>query len=364
MKFKGIALLLLPAVIFSFSCDRKSSVSPGNNTRKQQEEKLISLALVKKEGRYVTGDTISFTLTRPDTLVIDSVAVYLRGQEEGVYPWQEKYSISTDSQNPGKAGVRVKVFYHGKSNSVSKQVEILSDIVPKRYTYKVVNTFPHDVEAYTQGLQYYDGWFYEGTGNYNQSTVRKVRVENGEVIQIRNNASDIFGEGITIYKGRIYQLTYKAQICYVYDLNTFDEVQKYYFQAREGWGLTTAGDELVMSDGTNILYFLDPEMFTVKRQMEVYNNNGPVLDLNELEYIDGKIFANRYYSDEIAIINPVTGKEEGIIDLKGILSVKDRKPSTNVLNGIAWDENGRRLFVTGKYWPKLFEIKVVPVGEQ
>jgi len=239
----------------------------------------------------------------------------------------------------------------------------LSDIFPAQYRYKVINTYPHDVGAYTQGLIYYDGWLYEGTGNYNQSTVRKVRLSNGEVIQARNNASDIFGEGITIYNGRIYQLSYKAQICFVYDLNTLEEVQKYYYQNKEGWGLTNNEDELIMSDGTNVLYFLDPEMFTVNRQIEVYNNEGPVKDLNELEYIEGKIYANRYYTDEIVIIDPATGKEEARVNMKGILSIKDRKPSTNVLNGIAWDAENERLFITGKYWPKLFEIELVPLGK-
>ncbi len=190
-----------------------------------------------------------------------------------------------------------------------------------------------------------------------------MRLSNGEVIQSRNNASDIFGEGITIFDGKLYQLTYKSQICFVYDLNTFEEVKKFYYQNKEGWGLTNSEDELIMSDGTNIIYFIDPDMFTVKRQIEVYNNEGPVKDLNELEYINGKIFANRYYTDEIVIIDPETGKEEGRVDMKGILSVKERKPGTNVLNGIAWDPVGERLFVTGKYWPKLFEIELVPVGD-
>ena len=199
----------------------------------------------------------------------------------------------------------------GSSETHSVQLELLSDIEPIQYSYRVMNSYPHDVGAYTQGLIDYDGWLYEGTGNYNQSSVRKVRLSNGEVIQSRNNASNIFGEGITIFEGKLYQLTYKSQVCFVYDLNTFEETKKFYYQNKEGWGLTNTEDELIMSDGTNVIYFIDPSMFTVKRQIEVYNNEGPVKDLNELEYINGKIYANRYYTDEIVIIDPETGKEEG-----------------------------------------------------
>ncbi len=252
-------------------------------------------------------------------------------------------------------------FSNGKNETDSNRIILNSDITPAPYRYKVVNTYEHDRGAYTQGLLYYEGYLYEGTGYENQSTVRKVNLETGEVLQIRNNASEIFGEGITIWKGRIYQLTYHAQVCFIYDLETLKEIQKVYYQNKEGWGLTHNGEDLIMSDGTNVLYFLDPDMFTVNRQIEVYDDKGPVKDLNELEYVKGKIYANRYYSDEIVIIDPDNGKVEARVDLKGILPVKDRKQSTNVLNGIAWDEATDRLFVTGKYWPKLYEIDIQPI---
>jgi len=157
---------------------------------------------------------------------------------------------------------------------------------------------------------------------------------------------------------RIYQLTYKSQVGFIYNKESFEELQKIYYQNKEGWGLTHNGEELIMSDGTHVIYFLDPEMFTVNRQIEVYDHKGPSSSLNELEYIDGKIWANRYFTDEIVIINPETGAVEGRINLKGLLKVEDRKTNTDVLNGIAWDEQGKRLFVTGKRWPKLFHISL------
>jgi glutamine cyclotransferase len=364
MKIYSFAFLFILGSLTWGGCDSKTSDKRTSRSTTPKVTKVTNLENPPRNASYAIGDQIPVYLSTPDTLKIDSLQLFFRGQQVGTFTEQDTLFVSTAEMLPGMGGVRVKVFFAGGQDEThSRQVELLSDIVPASFTYKVINTYPHDVGAYTQGLIYYDGWLYEGTGNYNQSTVRKVRLSNGEVIQARNNASDIFGEGITIYNGRIYQLSWKAQICFVYDLNTLEEVQKYYYQNKEGWGLTNNEDELIMSDGTNILYFLDPEMFTVNRQIEVYNNEGPVKDLNELEYIDGKIYANRYYTDEIVIIDPATGKEEGRVDMKGILSIKDRKPSTNVLNGIAWDAENERLFITGKYWPKLFEIELVPVGE-
>ena len=197
------------------------------------------------------------------------------------------------------------------------------------------------------------------------STVAKFvdpYLESGEIAQIRDLDPSLFGEGITVLGDRIYQLTYKSQVGFIYDRSSFEEIQKVYYQNREGWGLTHNGRELIMSDGTHVIYFLDPELFTVIRQIEVYSDEGPADSLNELEYINGKIWANRYYTDEIVIIDPETGKVEGRINLKGILKAADRKSSTDVLNGIAWDEAGDRVFVTGKFWPRLFEIRLRQLG--
>ena len=362
MKLYSITFLFILSIVSAGSCNQKSSEQRRARQQRQQVQKITTLHLPVSGDRYVAGQEIPVHIGAPDTLKIDSVELFLRGQLEAVYDGRDTVALPTAGLHPGKAGVRARLhFDNGSSETHSAQLELHSDIEPVQYSYRVVNSYPHDVGAYTQGLLFYDGWLYEGTGNYNQSSVRKVRLSNGEVIQSRNNASNIFGEGITIFDGKLYQLTYKSQVCFVYDLNTFEEIKKFYYQNKEGWGLTNTEDELIMSDGTNIIYFIDPSMFTVERQIEVYNNEGPVKDLNELEFIDGKIYANRYYTDEIVIIDPETGKEEGRVDMKGILSVKDRKPSTNVLNGIAWDPMEERLFVTGKYWPKLFEIELAPI---
>ena len=322
----------------------------------------------KKPLTIPVGEEFNVQLSTPDTVSIDSVQVFLGGElkltlaSEAGQPLTEKldFMVPTGGEKTGNSGLRLRVFFPGgKSENKSQQITFLSDLKPEDYSYRVVNEYMHDPAAYTQGLQYDDGWLYEGTGQNGTSSIRRVELETGEVSKIRNLDQSLFGEGITLFGERIYQLTYKSQVGFIYDKSSFEEIQKVYYQNREGWGLTHNGEELIMSDGTHIIYFLDPEMFTINRQIEVYDHEGPAQSLNELEYIKGKIWANRYYTDEIVIIDPGTGKVEGRINLKGILKPTDRTSNTNVLNGIAWDPERERIFVTGKYWPKLFEIKTV-----
>ena len=231
--------------------------------------------------------------------------------------------------------------------------------LPAVYTYTIVNTYLHDPNAFTQGLVFEDGFFYEGTGQYGASTIRKVMPATGAVLAQKSIAPNFFGEGIAIFGDRLYQLTWKSGICFVYDKNTF-ELQAQFAYATEGWGLTHDGAKLIMSDGTNIIYFRDPNTFREIGRIEVTDSTGPVRYLNELEYIKGQIFANVWQTDRIARIDPKSGKITGWINLAGILSQTDRlQHRVGVLNGIAYDAVTDRIFVTGKWWPKLFEIKLV-----
>jgi glutamine cyclotransferase len=306
-------------------------------------------------------------LELPDSARLDSVQFFLGGklmytlQAGSGFPatGPVEARIPTAQMHPGQSSLRLKACLQGgAAENQSRSLTFLSDIKPVEYSYRTVQAYVHDSRAYTQGLQYVDGWLYEGTGNYGSSSLRRVKLETGEVVQRRDLDASLFGEGITVFGERIYQLTYKSQVGFIYDRESFREIQKIYYQNREGWGLTHNGKELIMSDGSHVIYFLDPELFTVNRQIEVYHDKGKADSLNELEYIQGKIWANRYYTDEIVIIDPETGKVEGRVSLRGILNTADRKPGTDVLNGIAWDEGGDRIFVTGKYWPKLFEISL------
>lgn len=227
------------------------------------------------------------------------------------------------------------------------------------YGYKVVGRFPHDPNAYTQGLVYYNGFFYEGTGINGSSSLRKVKLETGEVLQKVDLPQQYFGEGITIFKKKILQLTWKAEKGFIYDLDDFHSLGEFSYPG-EGWGLTTNDGEVFLSDGTAEIRVLDGNTLKEKRRITVRDGNTPVTQLNELEFVRGELFANVWQTDRIARISPKTGKVVGWIDLSGILSVVYRRNQEAVLNGIAWDAAGNRLFVTGKLWPTIFQIELVP----
>jgi glutamine cyclotransferase len=230
---------------------------------------------------------------------------------------------------------------------------------PERWTYKVINTFAHDTKAFTQGLVFEDGFLYEGTGLYGKSELRKVELETGNVLQQHKLADEFFGEGITIFGDRIIQLTLESKIGFVYNKETFELLHEFSYPT-EGWGLTNDGRHLIMSDGTPMLYFLDTETFAQSHKIMVLDQDSPVWGLNELEYIDGQIYANVWPTERIVKIEPETGRVIGWIDVEGILAPQDYSEPVDVLNGIAYDPANRRLFVTGKFYPKLYEIKLIP----
>jgi glutamine cyclotransferase len=225
------------------------------------------------------------------------------------------------------------------------------------YGYRVVRVYPHDPTAFTQGLQYVDGFLYEGTGLNGRSSIRKVKLDTGEVVQKRDIARAYFGEGITVWKSELIQLTWESNIAFVYDKATFEPKRTFKYKG-EGWGLTHDNVSLIMSDGTNELRVLDPATFAERRRIKVTAVGQPLPRLNELEYMKGEILANVWTTDSIARVSPDTGQVTGYIDLKGLLTPREQA-SVDVLNGIAYDAEGDRLFVTGKLWPKVFEIKVI-----
>jgi glutamine cyclotransferase len=223
------------------------------------------------------------------------------------------------------------------------------------YGYEVVNTYPHDPGAWTQGLAIHDGKLYEGTGQRGQSSLRQVDLETGELLQRHNLSQRYFGEGITILDGRIYQLTWQSHIGFVYDLETFEQ-QKTFFLAGEGWGITHDSEQIIVSDGTHFLRFLDPETLQETHRVAVMANGTPVNYLNELEYINGEVWANVWYQDILVRIDPATGNVVGVVNMAGLYPRRGGRDE--VLNGIAWDAVSERLFVTGKLWSELYEIRV------
>ena len=225
------------------------------------------------------------------------------------------------------------------------------------YGYEVVNTFPHDAKAFTQGLVFHDGALLESTGQYGESTLRRVELKTGKVLKQVEVAPQIFAEGLTLLNGKLYQLTWQNKRGFIYDAGTFERTGEFAYTG-EGWGLTHDADSLILSDGTAQLRFIDPADYRVKRVINVNDRGRSITQLNELEYVKGEIFANVWHQNLVARIDPQTGCVKGWIDLSGLLRPGDVTDEEAVLNGIAYDESGDRLFVTGKLWPKLFEVRL------
>ncbi len=231
-------------------------------------------------------------------------------------------------------------------------------VEPTFYTYEIVAEYPHLRTSYTQGLQFVDGEMWEGTGEYGRSQLLRTDLTSGKVLQSKKLSKEEFGEGITVLGDKIYQLTWLNGKLHTYDKATLRHLATHTYKG-EGWGLTTNGEKLYMSDGTNYIRVLNPETLAQERRFGVTLRGQSLQNLNELEWIDGKIWANIYTTNQIAIINPESGVVEGVINLSGILPEKERDSRTDVLNGIAYDKATKRIFVTGKNWSKLFEIRVI-----
>jgi glutaminyl-peptide cyclotransferase len=227
----------------------------------------------------------------------------------------------------------------------------------QRIAYEVVNSCPHDPTSFTQGLLWHDGGFYESTGQYGQSKLRRLEFPSGRVLKEIRLSPQLFGEGLALVDNRLIQLTWQSQRGFVYDLTTF-KVEREFSYSTEGWGLTYDGKSLILSDGSSDLFYYDPQTFKTIRKLAVRMNGEPVTELNELEFIEGEIWSNVWQQDLILQIEPSTGTVKSFLDLKGILAPSDKTGGENVLNGIAYDGEHKRIFITGKLWPRIFEIKI------
>ena len=248
----------------------------------------------------------------------------------------------------------------GETTSISKSVTVLNNQTPKIYTYNIINEYPHDQTSYTQGLEFYKGELYEGTGQYRASKLRKVDYKTGNVLKSIDLANEFFGEGITVLNDKIYQLTWKRGTGFIYDANTFEKTGSFkYGNSAEGWGICNDGTKLYKSDGTEKIWTLNPETLVEEGYIQAYHNKGKVVELNELEWVNGKIYANRWNKNGVAIINPENGAVEGVIDFSPLHKLVTQHPKLDVLNGIAYNPETKTLFVTGKYWDKLFEVEIL-----
>lgn len=233
---------------------------------------------------------------------------------------------------------------------------------PEILTCRIVNSYPHDADAFTQGLVYEDGYIYEGTGINGRSALRKVELETGRVVLSKKLSDRYFGEGIVIRGDNIIQLTWTSDIGFVYDKATFERKRSFRYPW-QGWGLTYDGKNLIMSNGKSNLYYLDPETYKIIGEIAVYDGNKSVVGLNELEYIDGLVYANVWPTDTVVIIDMVSGRVTGKVDLSGLIERQGIRDPEKVPNGIAYDNENKRLFVTGKFWPELFEIELIPLDK-
>lgn len=305
---------------------------------------------------FTYGESIPVALSLTDTLSPDSVIVSAGSAIRKLTGLST--AISSNKLTIGSNRIKVTAWKNGQPYSEVVTIRVKPDSHPKQYSYRIVRSYPHDPKAYTQGLFYHNGYLYEGTGQNGASSLRKIELTTGKVVQSLNISQQYFGEGIALLNGKIYQLTWRSGIGFVYDLASFNMLHSFGYST-QGWGLTANDRELVMSDGSNIVRFMEPDGFSEVKHIEVYDNEGPVQMLNELEYYKGMLLANIYLTDRIAMINPENGEVKGYINLKGLLKSSERNGNEDVLNGIAYDSQNDRLFVTGKYWPKLFEIRLI-----
>jgi glutamine cyclotransferase len=362
--FISVSLLLL--LTWTLSCSGRAgkktdSVISDVPAASEEMAKLITMISPEENTGFKLNDKVNVVLALndrnklPDSVVVSFDSKHVTTLKAA--PWEcsipSPFTVTT-----GRKSLKVTAYQGGKArNTITRFMIIYSDVVPKRYGFKVIHTYPHSRDAFTQGLVYDKGILFEGTGQETGSSLREVELETGKVLRQHNLDASLFGEGIALYQDRIYQVTWENKVGFVYEKSTFNVINKIYYST-PGWGLTTMNNKIVMSDGTNVLYIYEPEMFTVVSRIEVYDNKEKIDSLNELEFINGELWANIWMSDLIARIDPASGKVIGYVDLKGLLPSSDKNPDTDVLNGIAWDDAAKRIFVTGKRWPKLFEIKV------
>ncbi|MCX2573309.1 glutaminyl-peptide cyclotransferase [Pedobacter sandarakinus] len=295
---------------------------------------------------------------------VDSVVYFLDSTRIAARTDTTAIKMETTGLKLGNHLLTAKIYGEGAADELTSNVNILAGQAPVDYTYKIVKTLPHDTASYVEGLEYHDGFFYESAGDYGHSSLRRVVPATGEIVQKVDLPQQFFGEGMTVVGDKIIQLTYREKTGFVYDKNSFKKLSEFTYNegTQEGWGLNFDGEKILKTDGSNSIFFLDKDTYKVIGAIEVFDDKGAISQLNELEYIDGKIYANVYTTNNILIINPATGAVEGKINLLGLLpnnyfKTEDER-ANNVLNGIAYDKVAKKLYVTGKKWPHIFEIKI------
>lgn len=351
--FKILIIIIL--AVFLNACDGT----------KKDEKKLFSIDTSALKQVYQLNETTSFAVLNLENKKIDSISYAINDKKIGTTKGNNKLPFDLKKQKLGYQKINATIYFESITANAETNFTIVAQNEPKLLTYKIKNTYPHDINAYTQGFEFYRDTLIEGTGNgagsgtgkRGISSIRKTNYKTGEVYKKTELPMSYFGEGITVLNNKLYQLTYKNNEGYVYNADTFKKEKTFsYFKKMEGWGLTNDGKNLYMSNGTEKIYILDSETLEEIDYINVFTNANKIEFVNELEFIDGKIWANIYGKDAIAIINPKNGAVENIINLKDLKSKVTNHPDLDVLNGIAYNPKTKTIFVTGKNWDKTFEI--------
>lgn len=356
MKYRPI-LLFAALALFVYSCHNNSS-DTGNDMTLSPESGTT----------YKAGEVVKINIHL--STKFDSIVYLMDSLRLGSKKDTSVITLKTDTLPLGSKTITAKVYNGGKSQEASINIVLLAAKAPEEYTYKVDRVYPHDTSAYTEGFLYKDGYIYESTGDtgkIGRPRIQKSDLETGKVLQKGFIDPHYFGEGSVIVGNKIVMLTWRDKVGYVFDKSTFKVLNTFNDNVGvEGWGMTTDGNKIFRDDSTNRIWFMDTENYHATGYIDVYDDKGPVDSLNELEYINGKIYANRYTYDYILVIDPKTGAVLQKIDMSNLwpksqhpASYTDFEESNNVLNGIAWDEKGKRLLVTGKRWPHIYQISLV-----
>ena len=347
---KLFKLLLITTVVFLYSsCEGK----------KESSSDLFEVVIKDVKKTYTPNDSFSVSIINKKNTEIDSVVYYLNKNRISSSNNLNETNISLANQKLGVRSLHAKIYSDENEYDVSNKVTILSSITPKLYTYKILEEYPHDINAYTQGLEFNNGILYESTGQYKKSSLRKTNFETGEVINVVNLSDSYFGEGLTILNDKIYQLTWKEKTGFIYNLETMEKTGSFvYGNSKEGWGLCNNGNSIYKSDGTQKIWELNPNTLGEVDFIEIYTNTSKTKSVNELEWVDGKIYANIYQKDAVAIVNPSNGAVEGVIDFTTLKSNVTQHETLDVLNGIAFNGEPNILYITGKNWDKLFKVEV------
>lgn len=364
--------IILPITLFiacgesSRNKQQKGEIELSLETTSNEEPKYVKSIQFVSPGKYDTcyyNENIKIIYTdNGEHFPVDSAIVYFNQKRLVRLTGSEReFSFNIPNTRCGKNYLKIIAFHPNNKQGIATQSIIIQpDKAPQQLQYELVRTYHHASDASTQGLIYHNGFMYEGTGLYGESTLRKIDLEQDKTLSVLSLDNQYFGEGITIYNNKIYQLTWTSRKGFVYNIETFSLETTFDYNT-QGWGLTTIGDSLVMSDGSNRLFYLDPNSFNILKTLEVFDHQGPVFNLNELEYINGEIWANVWLTDRIVVINPRNGAVTAELSLPELLSPLEKaklNSDDDVLNGIAYNNHKKTLYVTGKHWPKLFEIKI------